>query len=273
MRRRDAEWPIVHPKGDAPDVIYLFVLNPPYSGSTALAKLLNSATNSMMLHPRGEGQWLIPGMCGKGKWDPKTRFDWGAVRSVWNERVRSVGELVGGIEVVIEKSPPNIVRADDLEREFPGARFLGFVRNPYANCSSIYHRQFSSLNLDRAGRERKFEQLGHQWIFWAESMRRWIEGMSIEWCSYESLCRSPAEEMEKIRLVVPELTGIDAKATIKVKDYPEQSLQDQNPRQVGQLRESEKIAISRGLSANGDVVRFFGYDPDYRVPIAQGGAS
>ena len=52
---------------DRPHV--LFILAPPYTGSTAIATLLNSSTRTMLLHEQGEGQWLIPGLCAEDRWN------------------------------------------------------------------------------------------------------------------------------------------------------------------------------------------------------------
>ncbi len=46
---------------------FLFIITPPYSGSTAISGVLNSSHRTMILQKSGEGQWLVPGLCEKDR--------------------------------------------------------------------------------------------------------------------------------------------------------------------------------------------------------------
>jgi len=97
---------------------FLFIITPPYSGSTALAILLNGSPNSMILNPRGEGQWLIQSFCDDDRWNPAKEVDWELVKRTWLERYRIINLHVSRVRVVIEKSPPNMVRINQLIKTF-----------------------------------------------------------------------------------------------------------------------------------------------------------
>ena len=55
---------------------FVFVFTPPFSGSTALAKILNTSPKSMLLNSRGEGQWMIPGMRKPNPWQSQGTCRW-----------------------------------------------------------------------------------------------------------------------------------------------------------------------------------------------------
>jgi hypothetical protein len=49
--------------------------------------------------------------------------------------------------ILLEKSPPNTVRARWLQRNFSPSRFLAVVRNPYAVCEGIRRRHDYSIEM------------------------------------------------------------------------------------------------------------------------------
>ena len=65
------KWPVPE-HGIKEEPFFLFIITPPRSGSTALAQILNSAQETTFLNKRGEGQWLIPGLCEADRWNPDT---------------------------------------------------------------------------------------------------------------------------------------------------------------------------------------------------------
>ena len=68
-------WPIPsYNKKDEPH--FLFIITPPYSGSTALAKFLNTSSKISIFGNKAEGQWLIPGMCQKNRWENNKYIDY-----------------------------------------------------------------------------------------------------------------------------------------------------------------------------------------------------
>lgn len=79
---------------------FLFILTPPNSGSTAIAELLNSSPNSMVLTPIGEGQHILPDMHDRPeRWDKKIFVDYKSVKAVWLNTYQQVNTLVKNIRI------------------------------------------------------------------------------------------------------------------------------------------------------------------------------
>lgn len=251
---------------------FLFVFTPPYSGSTALAGVLNSAPWSMVLNPNAEGHWLIPGLIDKHRWEADMPVAWNSVKAVWGTKIRTVEQLVGRVDVVIEKSPPNMVRAEGLLETFPDHRIIVFNRNPYANCASVLYRNHEPAGKTDEQRQEIISRLAKRWLVYASHLRDICERHDALKLNYETFCEDTAASVAAIVERIPELAGMDNQAEVRVKDYKPQQISDQNVRQIAQLSDAEKECISLRLSGQEDLVRFFGYSPDWREPLAGGGA-
>lgn len=266
------EWP--HPF--CPQVehepTFLFVFTPPNSGSTALAKILNSAHSSMTLKKNGEGQSLIPGLHKSGRWNPEMKIDWSSVKAVWMSKVRMVEELVGRIDFVIEKSPPNLVRSAQLLEQFPKHEIIVFNRNPYANCASLLYRHHQPDLKSEDERIATLKVLAKKWLIRAGYAKNIITHHSPVTFTYEELCGDVAATVAKIKEQIPLLEGISPELEIKVKDYPPQKISDQNKRQIANLSEREKEAIGESFKEHEELLNSFGYTSDYTEDVEQGGA-
>ena len=103
---------------------FLFIITPPYSGSTALTQVLNSAHHSTLLQKRGEGQWLVPGMCQADRWNPDKYIDWKSVKAVWSSKIRFIEEHVGKINVVSRKALRTSLEPTGFSRLFRSIKSL-----------------------------------------------------------------------------------------------------------------------------------------------------
>ena len=119
---------------------YLFILSPPFCGSTLLNHIISSSKNvsSNNIYHSREGQQL-PGVKkvlfdNKRRWHPDTTFDWTFIKSEW-EKYWDVTK-----SILLEKSPCSIVRADVLVEAFVPAYFVIIYRNPYAHCEGVMRR-------------------------------------------------------------------------------------------------------------------------------------
>jgi DNA-binding XRE family transcriptional regulator len=120
--------------------IYLFILCPPFGGSTVLNEFLSSSDNVSVNNPfdTREGQQL-PGVRKmmwehEKRWDPETKYDWQFIKKEWQkywDRTKVV---------LLEKSPPNIIRATEIEENFKPSYFISMVRNPYAHTEGLMRR-------------------------------------------------------------------------------------------------------------------------------------
>jgi len=258
---------------DSRDYHFVFILCMAYSGSTVLAKVLNSARNSMILHPIAEGQYLVPGMRGVDRRDPNKRIEWDSVKTTWLSRVNMVESLAGKIDVVIEKSPPHIFRLDQLVTAFPNNSLITFNRNPYARSASHLYRMHASLHkLGTEGRLDRLRKGVHNWIDVSTQIKKWADKEQTVNLTYEQFCQDPQLEVSKIMDSIPHLQGIDVDVPVKVKDYPPQTISNQNRRQVARLSEQEKCMIGEELSGYEDLLQFFGYTSAWQKSLEEGGA-
>lgn len=248
------------------DVAWFFLLTLPNSGSSAVAGLFASAPAALSFGERGEGQWLIPEMSAPGRrWDPAFHPDYEVVRSTWLEEVRRLRP--DGPVVVVEKSPPNLVRHRRLVAAFADmpVTVASLTRDPYAVCASWF------------GRYRP-QQVARQWGYdvahladeayltalagiWLERSRLILAARPE--CAvnlrYEDVCADPAGTLAAVAAVVPLLAGADAAVELQVKDNPAQPLRDFNREQIDALPAGHLEAITRGLSADQEVVTALGY--------------
>ena len=122
---------------------HLFILSPTYCGSTLLNEIISSSSNVSCNNNLGnrEGQNLpetFKILFGEDKWDEKKDIDWKHIHKVWDKYWdKSKG-------ILLEKSPPNICRAINIDKEFHNAKFICLVRNPYAQAEGSIRRNNSS---------------------------------------------------------------------------------------------------------------------------------
>jgi len=238
---------------------FLFIITNPFSGSTALAMILNSSPYSMVLTEKAEGQWLVTSLCDDDRWNPDKAVDWDLVARTWYQRYQAVNQLVGTIDVIIEKSPPNMVRLDKLLTVFPNSQCLSFIRNPYASCSSHLFRRYSLESLDVNDREKRVAELASAWLVRSGYIRRAIDDMHLLNFTYEDFCAKTEECIVRILALCPELGTVDYSAEIRVKDYPAQGISNHNSRQIGHLIDSDIDCITKVLGTNPDLLEYFGY--------------
>jgi len=254
-----ARWP--HPVYDAtrqPHV--LFIITPPFSGSTAIAGLLNTSPRTMLLQERGEGQWLVPGLCENDRWDGNKEVDYESVRAVWLNCWQQAALANPHIDVVIEKSPPNMVRLDALATLFPDHSLLANNRDPYANCASILYRNHPAAQLGTAERQHLLRGLASDWQQRSMKIRELVCRLDIPLLTYEEFCDNPASIIARLELPAGVAETIDVHAQVKVKDYPMQGIANQNRRQIDLLSDEELMAISHVLATDLELLDFFSYE-------------
>ena len=137
----------------APGDFWLFILGVNNSGTTVLAKLLE--THPAIRALPAEGQLLT---------DAFPRPDRLGVERLWSARMDlfrwtedhdSTSALQAKKDwlqhypkrpgILLEKSPPNTLRSRWLQKHFTPSRFLGIVRHPYAVCEGIRRRRNYSI--------------------------------------------------------------------------------------------------------------------------------
>lgn len=172
---------------------YIFVLCPPYQGSTLIVNLLNSSKNVSTLLDcntwAGEAQWLYKRHGDKkyfdNRWNPNYELNMKLVENILNRYLDS------SKSIWVEKSPSHICRAKKFQEYFSklgDVYFIVSIRNPY------------SWN----GREYK-----NKWLTFAEYQKYNIENLdNVIQISYEECCNNLGEVIKKITEKIPELGKI-----------------------------------------------------------------
>lgn len=171
---------------------YIFVLCPPYQGSTIIVNLLNSSKNvSTFLNCNtwaGESQWLYKTHGDENyknnKWDPDYKLNMKLVDKVFNIY------LDKRKEIWVEKNPPSICRAkmyQDYFSKLGDVYFIISIRNPY-----------STGHYDT-----------EQWIKYAQYQKFNLENLNnLISISYEECCNNLEKVISKITNKIPELGKI-----------------------------------------------------------------
>ncbi len=226
---------------------HLFILSPPFCGSTLLWKLISTSRTVSALPD--EGQFLPevrPLMRGEPA-NPDKHIPWSAVEKVW----RQYWDL--SKPVLLEKSPPNVMRADQIEAHFENAAFIGMMRDPYAFCEG-HHR--------RLGKGVKFA--ADRWCQFAHAQRRNIqERARILYFTYEELTENTSGVAQHIIEFLPELESIDIDRTFKLKSIKgtrARPISNLNESKIKHLSRREIHSISTILGSHEEVVNGFGYE-------------
>ena len=259
MNSNNPSWPRVpYDNDDQPH--FLFIITPPYSGSTALSELLNSGYRTMILQEIGEGQWLVPGLCEKDRWNPDKPVDYESVKSIWLAVYQRVKRLTQNIDVVIEKSPPNMMRIEALAAQFRDCSFLANNRDPYGHCASMLYRLHKADELSEQQRKQVLESNAVDWLLRSEKIQELVSLLGIPLLTYEQFCRAPETLLEKLQLPDGVIDSIDPQSSVQVKDYATQGIVDQNARQIAKLTAAEIAHMNTVLARNTPVLEFFGYE-------------
>ncbi len=257
-RKTKNKWPMPS-YDDRDEPHFFFLLTPPNSGSTAIAKLLDSSPRTMMLTPQGEGQWLLPGLCAEDRWDPNKKVNLQSIKSVWLNKYQKEKSVHPKVNVVIEKSPPNMMRIEELAGLFESYSMLANNRDPYANCSSRLFRYHDEKDINSERRLDILVDLAESWIVRSKRIRDLVRKHDIPVLTYEKFCENPALLIEMVPFPdgVAETVILDAQ--VKVKDYKLQSISNQNERQIACLTATDIERLNEVLEPHRDLLSFFGY--------------
>lgn len=249
----------------------LFILCMNNSGSTLLQKFLAESENVLQLPEKNgvatsaEGHNIARGYMPHprdhevlGIWTEKESvftdsklYQWEKIKESWMTGWSQAGAVDG--KILLEKSPPNPIRAELLENNFPNSYFISMQRNPYAVCEGIRRRQNYSL-------ERCAEH-------WGRVARHQIRNLNhikkIIHLSYEDLCDNQEEVCKKLNLFIPKLkikkfnktfTGHHSIIGKKV-----MQITNLNDLQISNLTNSDITKINSVLSKFQIEMKFFNY--------------
>ncbi len=231
---------------------YLFILCPPASGSTLLWKILKTSPH-VSAFP-GEGKGLVKSILfTKDRWNPDKVIPWKNVKNIWEKH----WDLTQ--PVLLEKSPPHLVRAKQLETHFPGSYFIIMIRNPYAFCEGVKRRwgkNFSYFNIAK---------------FWVSCAKYQVDNIKYLknniYLTYEELTDQPEQTCKQIIRFVPE---VEVLSPAKKFDVFEKSMNISNldEKQISNLTPGDIFEINEVLKKYPDLLTHFNYqylEPAERV--------
>jgi len=172
---------------------------------------------------------------------PRLRYDWAAKFS---------GKPPG---ILMEKSPPNIVRSRWLQENFKPNRFLAIVRSPYAVSEGIKRRQGYSIEM-AANHWRKVHEI-------LEEDRPYLDKYLC--IRYEDLCEDMENTLQKIETFLELDTPFDR--TLLQKEFNTHNLentpnvvQNFNEKSIKRLTPEEIDLITE---VTGEQMSHYHYEP------------
>lgn len=213
---------------------YLFILSPPYSGSTALWRLLQSSAQVSALPDEGQKLPELAPVMRQNPWDSNQTFDWEQISRVWHSYWDA------SKTVLLEKSPPHLCRSAELVKHFEPAYFILLLRDPYATCETLHRR--NALSYTKAA---------ERWVNWLEmhlACRAALQNLTLVY--YESLADKPDETVAQLARWMPELADVDPDTKVtahSVHGVQERTLTNLNADKLDRLSERDRAAVSSVL--------------------------
>ena len=156
-----------------------------------------------------------------------------------------------GKPLLLEKSPPNLIRARMITEYFSPACFIAMVRDPYVHCEGYMRRD--KLTSKQAG-DRTLQCLQHQ--------RRNLEELKdIILIRYEDLVANPDEIKERLLQFLPDLRHIDVTKSFGAHNYRNEALPiiDMNTGKIENMSSSDMAIITDVLAPHEGLLSYFGY--------------
>ena len=237
-------------KGHSPST-YLFILSAPLCGSTLLHEVICSGTNVSANNTWGtrEGQKLPTVQnamyLNTNKWNSTEEFDWVWIREEW------LNYWDTSKPILLEKSPPNIVRAGSIERAFEPSYFIVMVRNPYAQCEGLMRRNGETAS--------NAAQLVLERMKMQKNNLRQLKNVFL--LTYEQLCDQPEESLDKLKSFLPALNDLSINETFKSHNIENEHLPltNLNKKKMARLSNTALREINQVFKPGVKFLDFFGY--------------
>jgi len=229
---------------------FLFILSPPYAGSTMLNQLISSSENVSCNNNLGtrEGQ-LLPGvkhfMFQKDRWDEKVQYPWEKARKTWL-RYWDYSK-----PIFLDKSIPNIMRVDEIEKVFSPIKYMCMVRNPYAQVEGLMRRNKQDA---KSAAEFAIKCLYYQ------SKNRKRE--NILFFTYEQLCDNGEEISQRMIKFMPELSDLDMNIELTSHNFKTEGkmkMVNLNDEKIAKISETDFEIINSIFVKNENLLSEFGY--------------
>jgi hypothetical protein len=218
---------------------YIFVLCPPYQGSTIIVNLLSSSKKvSSLLDTKiwaGESQWLLKEHgdtlyeTETHRWDPNYKLNMDIVNEIFNIYLDHEKTFF------VEKSPPTICRAIMFEEYFSKIGYVYFIisiRNPYSTRDS-----------------------GDEWVKFAKYQQNNVKLLkNTIITNYEEICLDLDKVIKKIQDKIPELNDIYNNENVNKPNERYKLIHSNKVDRIIDKNEKNKI-----LKNHQELLDFFGY--------------
>jgi len=230
---------------------YLFILSPPFCGSTLLNQLISTSKSVSCNNNIGtrEGQTLPEVkqfMFGKNRWNKDAQLPWKFIHKIW----RKYWDL--SKPILLDKSIPNIMRVNDIKEIFKPSLFICMVRDPYAQCEGIIRR--NGKPADFAAK------------FALDCLKYQKENIENEknliLFSYEDLCEDKEGVVKKIINFIPELSDIKSNQKFKAHNFKtsgEMEITNLNAEKIAKLTTEQLGTINSYFDKETELLEFFNY--------------
>jgi hypothetical protein len=230
---------------------HLFILCPPYSGSTLLNLIISSSKNVSCNNNTGtrEGQ-LLPRvkkiMFQKNRWEESITYPWNKIQNYWQKYWDPTKDIW------LDKSCPNIMRAQKIENTFDNIDFIVMTRNPYAQTEGIIRRNKEDATV---AAEFSIQCLKYQ--------KRNLESRKSKlFITYEELSKNPESVKEKLIQFVPKLKDISVDDEFKSHNFKtkgKMKITNLNNEKIAKLSDQDIQAINKVYEREIEILNYFNY--------------
>ena len=227
---------------------FLFILSPPYCGSTLLTQIISTSKkiscNNYIATMEGQ---LLPElrnhMFNKNRWDKSNVYDWSKIKNVWMKYWDQ------SKPVLMDKTTTNIMRFDEIKKQFDNTYAICLVRNPYAVIEGIMRRNSKSIEF---AVEFCIKTLQYQ--------KYNIENnKNLAWISYSELCDNQNLVKKKIKSILPEIDDLDFNKFFKAHNFKNKSMRitNLNDEKISKLKKEDILKINKYFSKEKELLSFF----------------
>lgn len=233
---------------------HLFILCSHSSGSTALWRLLQTSPYVSALPDEGQHIGTLGPLMRKAPWNEKTELPWKEIKAEWN--------ATWNLEkpILLEKSPPNLLRAPIIESTFENSAFIIMARNPYAYCEGTRRRRRTGMGY---GRDATYTQITQGWIREGQYQIRNLQQLQRTlYLTYEELTDNSTATVAKLLAFMPQLESLDHQATFYIHSlsgWLEQPLINLNSKQIARLSAADIAEINGVLQEHPEILAQLGY--------------
>ena len=226
---------------------YLFLLCPPYSGSTLLWKLVSTSANVSSLPLEGQFLPELKDTMRASPWKAEATLPWDEIKRVW-ETYRDNSK-----PLLLEKSPPNMIRTDQILQHFEPVRFIVMVRNPYAQAEGLMrHNNWTAKRAANFATMCLRTQLANA--------RKLDDALVM---TYESLVQDPARTCSNLASFAPELGDVDPQASFEIHSIDgtlKRPITDLNGKKIAALSAADIATMNEVFAQHRETIEAWGYD-------------